>query len=226
MFKKVKNFILKLIITLQDPLNRPGFFVFLFPSNYLFFKKFNFIPYLQIPAYRVLLDLYNHINEHNINLILAHGTLLGAIRSNSFAGRPKDLDFYITANDFNKFFTSNFNFRTSFVKIYKGVIHYKRPYGVIISFTIIKEKTSGVYVRDNDFFINHPVLKYIIDRKKSYKKFKANLEDSHLGNPINFSLTNQESIFNLKFYVPDNARQLLVSQYGTEWQKALGKQYN
>ena len=225
MFNRVKNFILKLIVTLQEPINRPGFFVFLFPSNYFFFKKFNFIPRLQIPVYRVLLDLYKYINEQSINLILAHGTLLGAIRSNSFAGRPKDLDFYITANDFNKFMTNNFNFMISFIKVYKGVIHFKRPYGVIISFTIIKETTSGAYVRDNNFFVNHPVLKDIMDRKKSYKKFKVNLDDSHLGNPLNISLTNRESIFNLEFYVPDNAHQLLVLQYGNEWQKVSGKQY-
>ena len=60
------------------------------------------MPSSQIYALHLCLKLLKILKPQNINLFLVGGCLLGAVRQESFAGRPSDLDFGIKEDQFPK----------------------------------------------------------------------------------------------------------------------------
>ena len=78
----------------------PGLRSYFFPGNYVLARKWPEIPFRQLSAYNSLLMTLDLADELGVRLYASHGTLLGAVRAGGFAGRPKDLDFYISAEDF------------------------------------------------------------------------------------------------------------------------------
>ena len=61
-----------------------------------------FVPHYHLKMLNILINLIKIIERLNINYFIMSGTLLGAIRQNSFAGKPGDLDLTINKIDLNK----------------------------------------------------------------------------------------------------------------------------
>ena len=73
-------------------------------SSYLRFRhpRYFIMPSSQIYALHLCLKLLKILKPQNINLFLVGGCLLGAVRQESFAGRPSDLDLGIKEDQFPK----------------------------------------------------------------------------------------------------------------------------
>ena len=157
-YEKIYNF-LSYYFNKDWILNSPGKKSYFFLNNYLDFLKYKTIPFKQITAYVTLIKFKSICNNLGINLYAAHGTLLGIIRAKAFAGRPKDLDFYITKKDMDKFienidfFISN-SIKPYRCKVYKGVLHLKPREGVPIALIPYKLTSHKDVYRDINYFKN------------------------------------------------------------------------
>ena len=65
-------------------------------------KSFLFLPHHHLKMILILISLVKVMNELKIKYFIMSGTLLGAIRQNSFAGKPGDIDLAINRLDLSK----------------------------------------------------------------------------------------------------------------------------
>jgi hypothetical protein len=73
-------------------------------SSYLRFRypRYFILPSTQIYAVGIAIKFLEILKPQNIDFFLMGGSLLGAVRQGSFAGRPKDIDFGIKEDKFPK----------------------------------------------------------------------------------------------------------------------------
>ena len=216
-------------------LNSPGRKAYFFLNNYLDFFKYKNVPFKQVSAYGTLIQFKSICNKLGISLYAAHGTLLGLIRAKAFAGRPKDLDFYIKKEDMDKvienidFFIAN-SIKPYRCKIYKGVLHLKPNRGVPIALIPYEMNyVKDIYQRNINYFEN----KYNFLKKYSIFIYTIKFEEEILNNKLHIKYFNfaelklkekEKEIFNTSLKVPSNYLELLRSQYGEDWQIPKGKQ--
>ncbi len=214
-------------------LNSPGKKSYFFLNNYLDFFKYKIIPFKQVTAYGTLIKFKSICNNLGISIYAAHGTLLGMIRANAFAGRPKDLDFYITKDDMDKvignidLFISN-SIKPYRCKIYKGVLHLKPKQGVPIALIPYKfNPHEDNYQRDFNYFENKDnfLKKYsiFIYRVKFTKEILDNKQNTIIFSKLKLK-EEENKIFNTFIKVPSNYLELLKFQYGEDWEIPKGKQ--
>ena len=155
------------------------------------------------------------------------------IRANAFAGRPKDLDFYITKDDMDKvignidLFISN-SIKPYRCKIYKGVLHLKPKQGVPIALIPYKfNPHEDNYQRDFNYFENKDnfLKKYsiFIYRVKFTKEILDNKQNTIIFSKLKLK-EEENKIFNTFIKVPSNYLELLKFQYGEDWEIPKGKQ--
>ena len=229
-----KNSIYKILINKDFILNSPGKKSFLFPINYINYYHNQIVPFKQIAAYDALKKFTSICEKLKVNLYAAHGTLLGAIRAESFAGRPKDLDFYISSSDMDKIIDNLdlfkvYNIKPFKCKIYKSSFQFKPARGATLDLEVFKfDGSKNEYVRDIFYFESKQkilesfkviIYKERFDLRKIDKSSNKNVIQKTL------KLENIEKrIFDQIIKVPTNYKQLLIDQYGKDWQIPKGKQ--
>ena len=215
--------------------NSPGIQSYLFLRNYYFYHKFKIVPFKQVTAYESLVRFKSICDDLNVSIYAAHGTLLGAIRSNSFAGRPKDLDFYVTSSDMDKVIKGLDRFSTMAIKphrckIHKAVFQFMPNRGVPISLVVYKLCTANrsLYERDTKYFINNydairniPLIIY--DKEFTQRVYKDSKNQIVFSNII--LSDKEEKIFDVNIKVPNNYLDLLSLQYDDNWSVPTGKQF-
>ena len=229
-FKSLIRPIYRYTLRLDGAWNSPGYKTFLFPFNYWCALKWNGVPFKQIPAFYTLLQLLKLADEINIKIFACHGTLLGAVRSGSFAGRPKDLDFYITDKDFfvllaNTYTLKKYGFRFGKCKTRKGVVHILASVGVPVSFTIYEAlAVKKELKRANDFFVGKEDKMIRFGCNLDQREFDIDWKNDAVG--MNISIKNKvtKNIFSCEVLVPDNFLSLIEKQYGKNWHTPIGKQ--
>ena len=80
-----------------------NFIGFILTFHLRFIKKsFLFIPHHHLKMMVILMDLIKVLDKLKIKYFIMSGTLLGAIRQSSFAGKPGDIDLAINISDLDK----------------------------------------------------------------------------------------------------------------------------
>ena len=190
------------------------------------------VPFRQVSAYQTLKKVINLCETAEISIFACHGTLLGAARSGSFAGRPKDLDFYISDTDFVTLmrcikFLNRDGFFLHKCKTRKGVLHFKSKVGVPVSFTIYqKQKGSSTLERCNDYFVGQEQIMRGLGCLLDERPFDIDWKNDAVGMNINVEKGLTKKIFALSVKIPDNYLELLQKQYGKYWETPKGKQFS
>ncbi len=206
-----------------------------FERNKNFFKNFlnrikkilkNIILYVFLKIkypmyYRVPLNHLNHfdkfryfskiLKENKINFFLLGGTLLGAIRQESFAGRPTDIDIGIKFNDEKKL-------KKSLNKIIKNG-------GMRIKHITLKDKSRKYQIIFKSVLMDISIIK-----KLKYKNKLCWIGDSDDKKTIKFSHTSLQKLISTKLYgryflSPSNPEFYLKQKYGNNWKTPDKKQF-
>ena len=180
--------------------------------KYPFYFK---MPTKHIYAIHLLIKLSNLFKTYNINFFLVCGTLLGAVRQESFAGRPTDIDIGITEKELPKLLKlipilreilkpevirRDSNKRIQFLF---GLMH--------LDIAVYKKK----FINKKEFWINDGDKKYPYNIKnKTNTFFKKDLEKLVL-----------VKLYGKYFLAPFNSKLYLKQKYGKNWKIPNRKQY-
>tara|TARA_Y100000816_G_scaffold290332_1_gene278752 strand:+ start:403 stop:1143 length:741 start_codon:yes stop_codon:yes gene_type:complete len=171
--------------------------------------------------YRIPLNHLNHfdkfkyfskiLKEEKINYFLLGGTLLGAIRQESFAGRPTDIDIGIKSDDEKKL-------KKSLKKIVKKG-------GKRIKYITLKDKTKKYQIIFKSVLIDISIIK-----KLKHKNKLCWVGDSDDKKTIKFSYTSLQKLITAKLYgrpflSPSNPEFYLKQKYGNNWKTPDKKQF-
>ncbi len=190
--KILKNFFLYIFLKIKYPI------YYRLPLNHLnHFDKFRYFSKI--------------LKENKINFFLLGGTLLGAIRQESFAGRPTDIDIGIKFDDEKKL-------KKLFNKILKNG-------GMRIKLITLKDKTRKYQIIFKSVLIDISVIK-----KLKYKKKIFWIGDSDDKKTIKFSYTCLQKLISTKLYgrsflSPSNPEFYLKQKYGINWRIPDKKQF-
>ena len=91
---------------IKNIMNRSAFYIYLYLAvTYLKLKYplYYSLPAKQIYALYITIKFLEILKKQKIDFFLLGGTLLGAVRQESFAGRPSDIDLGIRREDLQKF---------------------------------------------------------------------------------------------------------------------------
>ena len=162
------------------------------------------VPFKQIIALDNLLLFTRFLNENGIPYFLSGGTLLGAVRQSSFAGRPGDIDLGILENDQIKMLKllpvlEEINFALD--PLYS---HHEDK----MVFT--KWRTPHV-----DLMIYRPMSSVSEISVTSF--CHVNASSKKFVCSIDLTESRTASIFNFKFPVPKNAEEFIDNQYCEAW---------
>jgi len=193
-------------------------------------KTLRFIPVRQLVALDILLEIKNLFRLIGINFFLLDGTLLGAVRQESFAGRPNDIDLGIKEKDYAKLLNSldkieqcfksdlrqinNEDFSDSKIIRSKFAQKNRKFYfiikGIMVDFSVfcLAEKSSSLIWEGETFY-------------KEYNNFYGTLYFEY--NDLN----NLDSVklFDNSFYCPKNKKDYLIKLYGENWLIPIKKQF-
>ena len=222
--KFYNNFLLKKIPKLASIFKYNFIILKKFYNHSLFFlkvvtlkiknPKLIMLPSKHIYALNMLLKIKKEFDIKKINFFLLAGTLLGAVRQESFAGRPSDIDFGIKSVDQNKF-----------LNILPNIKKIVLPYKIRVK---TKKKIYKIQLIANNIFID---INFFFNEKSSKSRWF---------NPYELSLKNRKKIFffnkdldNLKktklygydFNSPSNPKIYLKKRYGNDWLVPDKKQF-
>jgi hypothetical protein len=139
-------------------------------------------------------------SEAKIGPIVILGTLLGAIRSNGFAGRPADIDFLIIEQNTEEFIEilRREGFRVDVRRKYET--------GHVIKVTKFGPPVD-VIVSETEYFEKERIL--VFRKLNNHKVFSVLYEDYE-----NKCISN---IYAVPVFVPGNAQKYLNYWYGDDW---------
>jgi len=144
------------------------------------------------------------LNKNGISYFLSGGTLLGAVRQSSFAGRPGDIDLGILEDDEIKLLKLLPQLEKLNFILDPMYSHFKDK----IVFT--KWRTPHV-----DVMVYRPLDRVSEFSNMSFSHVNA-LEKKFICS-IDLTELRMASIFDYKFPVPKNAEEFLANQYGESW---------
>lgn len=221
--------------------NRPGKFLpYIYLINYyLYFFHYKMkVPFRHVSSLKSALDLKSILEKHGVEAYLYGGALLGSVRQNGFAGRPKDVDFIIKFEQLKKLKLAlpdmaKKNFIIERVKFLKGIINIIPPKGCPLSLIIYgrdSKEVSDSYQRlylplkesEIDFLNQYyPLCEY------DYSSFPFSWKrNSYYGIFANLSPYTKKTIYGFEFNVPTNYMDLIVGQYGDNWMQPTAAQYS
>lgn len=162
------------------------------------------IPFKQISALDNLLLFTRFLNKNGISYFLSGGTLLGAVRQSSFAGRPGDIDLGILEDDQ--------------IKLLKLLPQLEK-----LNFVL-----DPMYSHFEDKIVftkwRTPHVDVMVYRRLDKVSEGSNISFSHVNASakkficsIDLTESRMASIFDYKFPVPKNAEEFIANQYGESW---------
>ena len=227
----------------------------IFPKNYLSYKKlfaavlhkirvgpyfflkvmflrFKYPSYFYLPtkhlyAIHLLIKFSNLFKLHDINFFLVGGTLLGAIRQGSFAGRPTDVDIGILEKDCPKLL----KVIPLLEKKFSAVSIRSEPYDkferlqlrfnlLIFDIGIYKKKV----INEEEFWVNNQDQNY--DYLAADKKMKNNsLKKINIFHKKDLEHLFQVKLYGKPFLAPSNPESYLKQKYGENWKIPNRKQF-
>ena len=195
----------------------------------VFFLRFKYpllfkLPSRHLYAYNLATIILKIAKKFKIDLFLTEGCLLGAIRQNSFAGRPIDLDFGIKYSQFEKLEQCIPIFKKNgarVVRIRCGQGGKPEKLQILFSNMLI----------DIDIFFRKTVgkkEKWVQEFKKDLDQTENAYDDEFEG--ISFPIKDLESlektkVYGKEFLIPQNPEVYLEKVYGKSWKKPSKKQF-
>ncbi len=195
----------------------------------VFYLRFKYpllfrLPSKQLYALNLAITFLNIVKKFKIDLFLTGGSLLGAVRQGSFAGRPADVDFGIKYCQFQKLEQCIPIFKKKGARVVR--VRYgpgNKPEKLQILF-------SNMLV-DIDVFFKKTVGKkeMWVQGFKKYMDQTENAYNEEFGG-ITFPIESLESLVKTKVYgreflIPKNPEIYLEKVYGKNWKKPLKKQF-
>ena len=222
-------------------MNKSGYFLRLYlASTYLRFRYplYFRMPSTQLYAVGTAIKFLEILKPQKIDFFLTGGSLLGAVRQGSFAGRPSDIDFGIKEEELPKLLDAVPLLRKNGARFIR-----ERPYNKLERLQILfpcmlvdigiyrKQKKKGKVMRtsgerENDYLIH--VQKLIRSQKWIHS------QEQHL--PQNENLTKNRfaisldhlipiEVYGRKFMAPPNPEVYLKKKYGKNWRIPDKKQF-
>ena len=195
-------------------------FLFILYGYYLkiIFPKYIRIPYRHIYALHTLSKFLKILKLKKITFFLNGGTLLGAVRQGSFAGRPSDVDLGIKENDLKKLLDS-----FSLLKKHD-----------VISIRYFKDlefkKIPGKAIERIQFLYRFIMIDVAIYKKKVSEKkvvWYTKSERGYNKNIFSFPIEplSTTTLYDKKFFSPVNPEIYLKKKYGKKWAIPDKKQF-
>ena len=214
-------------------LNRSGYFFRLFlSSTYLRFRYplYFKMPSKQIYAVGIAIKFLEILKPKKIDFFLVGGCLLGAVRQESFAGRPTDLDLGIKEDQLPKLLDA------IPLLIKKGARYIRtQPYNklerlqilfpcMLVDIGIYRKQNEGGKVMwmnfggetENDYLLHSKNPKQHLSQNKNLTKNRFAISLNHLM-PI--------EVYGKKFMAPPNPEIYLEKKYGKNWKIPDKKQF-
>lgn len=150
-----------------------------------------------------------------------HGTLLGAVRSGSFAGRPGDLDFIVSPNELPQFIS---DLRRELIES-SSLVSTLHRFGLVSTRIHRKARESRkTYVFLYIGFVRCIVLEFTKYRRCFVGNTEAIELPSSFGSEVDVLLSAQDfdvprkaTICGVDVRIPANAEYLLSDIYGSDW---------
>lgn len=187
-----------------------NFFVFLKTFHLRFLQKsFLFIPPHHLKMIVILIRLIKVMSHLKIKYFIMSGTLLGAIRQNSFAGKPGDIDLAI-----NKFDLS---------KLKKYLNNNKKKLNI----------TQGPVIKDGTLWmrINKETIDIVLFNAskskligKCYCYFKKKKIILKLPKNI-FANREKSNLYDVPIFIPKDYLYIINKLYGKDWKIPNKKQF-
>jgi len=189
-----------------------------------FILRFKYPLYFKLPARHLygidlLVRFSNFFELNKINFFIIGGTLLGAVRQESIAGRPTDIDIGITESEYLRLMKLISSIKNDFKpQIIRKTLNEKLQFifaPLLFDITIYKKKIINKRV----YWVNGKDFKYnYINPSAKTKKF------------VIFTRNDLEKFINVKLYgkkflAPSNINLYLKKKYGKNWKKPNKKQF-
>jgi len=199
-------------------MNRSAFFIY----QYLISTCFKFrhpsyysLPSRQIYAFYIAIKFLKILKPQKINFFLLEGSLLGAIRQESFAGRPADIDFGIKEEELQKLLDAFPLLIKSGVKTIKKEVNNKIEKVqilfpcILVDIAVYRKRNVG----KNEMWVG-----------EIYKDIAEKI------NGVTFPITDLENLITVKaygknFFSPANPEIYLEKIYGKNWKVPDKKQF-
>jgi|GEM_PF-6848260 len=180
---------------------------------YLYYRKTS-VPLRQVNSLHCLVIFSQILNSVGIEHFLTDGTLLGAVRQNSFAGRPADIDLIIRKEDYEKLFFST-------IEIYNHGFRFRKSNDPL---SVVKYKSrSNVYLEIQLFSLEkNPSLG---DRYTFTAKYDNGSIRSDQFNIEQLNHPDDTIIYGYRFKIPANSNKFLSDRYGEDWMIPRGTTY-
>lgn len=195
---------------------------------FLFFRFFLRLRYLglgipkhQLTSYFVLKRFNNVCKSNKIKTWVWHGTLLGAIRDQKFAGRPGDLDFLVLSEDYER--TMNLTREDLFRKssLIRWFPLFRQTYKIELHYDASGTKFYIKIFVLGRLFQMLEIKSLNATHKKTNRSYSLetflNGEEEYLVPVADFSAACYSRIFGLEVRVPNNFEAHLTALHGSDW---------
>ena len=173
------------------------------------------LPSRQIYAFYIAIKFLKILKPQKINFFLLEGSLLGAIRQESFAGRPSDIDFGIKEDELQKLLDAFPLLIKSGVKTIKKEVNNKIEKiqilfpCILVDIAVYRKRNVG----KNEMWVG-----------EIYKDIAEKI------NGVTFPITDLENLITVKaygknFFSPANPEIYLEKIYGKNWKVPDKKQF-
>lgn len=174
------------------------------------------LPLKHIFGIKLLIDFSKICEEKKIVLFLIGGSLLGAIRQKSFAGRPTDVDVGVmnNSNDILDEIVIKFKKLTNPITI-KKFTHKKKYEKLQFYYDYLIFDINIFSIQNNKYWFNRYEYKIKNNKKNQYISFSLN----------DLKRLKKTKIYNEIFNTPNNSTQYLKKKYGSGWKTPDSKQF-
>jgi len=210
---------------IKSIMNKIRYYLFFIKKNiYLRFKYpyYFIVPVQHIHSLDTLLKFLEILKPKKIDFFLLYGSLLGAVRQESFAGRPKDVDLGIKEDQLQKLLDE------IPLIIKKAAISHIRSHG-----EISVKKLKRLQLLFQNLIIDIEVFRkedemWKGETQKPYL-FEKEIYDQNF-NGSDFPISDLENLIHIKAYgkkfmAPNNPEVYLEKVYGKNWRTPNKKQF-
>ena len=198
---------------IRSIMNKSGYYISL--GLVIIYLRFKYPHYISLPsrhiyALHILIKFLEVLKRQKINFFLIAGTLLGAVRQESFAGRPKDIDLGIIEEQF---------------PILLKAIPLLKKNGVKVIRRFPNEEPTRLQI-----FYPNILVDVGIYKKKKIGKGEVWLGNTDRSKGTTFSITDLKRLIPVKlygkvFFSPSNPEIYLEKSYGKSWKTPNIKQF-
>ncbi len=196
------------------------------------YYKISKIEYINLPpnhiySFIILQNFLKIFEKKNINFFLLAGTLLGSVRHESFAGRPNDIDFGITEDDYkilknNLYLITQNEVKNINIKSKDKVSKYDKGTD--------KKSIDRIQFNMSDRIVDISIFKKVKIKNNFMWLGEVEKNYGYKFNGLLFEINDLKKLksgklYGKKFLIPNNAKKYLKKRYGHNWSKPDNKQF-